>query len=332
MQTEVKKNSINFSHETAGKIMATEVPVFLITDSLVNVKDIIHKHALSYKTINYVYFVDETKKLVGVLSIKELLCCAEDHTVETLVTREIYTVTADSDQEHVVLLALRHGIKAVPVIDSSGVFLGVVTSDTILTILHSESIEDALHHTGTVIFEDPLTSLRTGSALLHFKKRIPWLIMGLAGGIGAALVIEAFESTLEQLLILATFIPLVVYMADAVGSQSQTIFIRSLALPDTLSIRGYILRELKVTALIAVVLSSIMFVVLSLWFSSFLIGSIVALTILIGVSVSVLIAMTLPYTFKKFNFDPALASGPFATVLCDTSSLLIYFSVATLIL
>ncbi len=321
-----------FSHETAGKIMATQVPVFLVSESLSHVEEVLRKDALTFKTINYIYFVDEARKLVGVLSIKELLCCSDTYTVEQITTKKIFSVTADTDQEHIAFLALKHSIKAVPVVDDSGVFLGVVSSDTILSILHSESIEDALHHTGTVIFEDPLASLRTGSAWLHFKKRIPWLIMGLGGGIGAALVIEAFESTLEQLLILATFIPLVVYMADAVGSQSQTIFIRSLALPDTLSIRGYIFRELKVTAMIALSLSAIMFIVLSLWFASFLVGTIVALTILCGVSVSVLIAMTLPYTFKKFNFDPALASGPFATVLCDTSSLLIYFCIASLIL
>jgi len=321
-----------YRHETAGRLMVANVPVFKVGERRDVIWKKLHEEITTFETINYLYFINEADVLVGVLSIKDFF----SKTVEVLslhdIEQKIYSVRSSSDQERAALLALKHNIKAVPVVDARGVFLGVVTSETILHILHREQIEDILHHSGTARFDDPVESLRSGTALLHFKKRIPWLIIGLAGGIGAAVVIEKFETTLQELLILATFIPMIVYMADAVGSQSQSIFIRSLALPNAPSMRMYIVREMRVVAAIALVLSLLVFSISFLVLGSFVVSSILGLSILAGVSVSVAIALMLPYTFKKLHFDPALASGPFATVLCDTTSLLIYFSIATVIL
>jgi magnesium transporter len=294
--------------------MVANVPVFKVGERRDVIWKKLHEEITTFETINYLYFINEADVLVGVLSIKDFF----SKTVEVLslhdIEQKIYSVRSSSDQERAALLALKHNIKAVPVVDARGVFLGVVTSETILHILHREQIEDILHHSGTARFDDPVESLRSGTALLHFKKRIPWLIIGLAGGSGAA------------------FIPMIVYMADAVGSQSQSIFIRSLALPNAPSMRMYIVREMRVVAAIALVLSLLVFSISFLVLGSFVVSSILGLSILAGVSVSVAIALMLPYTFKKLHFDPALASGPFATVLCDTTSLLIYFSIATVIL
>lgn len=312
--------------------MVSDVPVFLVGAKVADIEKALREHVNTYRIVNYLYFTDTEKKLVGVMSIRELLTTVATTVSSDMFPMHVLSVRAGIDQEHVALMALEYNIKAVPVTDSDGTFLGVVTSDTILSILHSEHIEDALHRSGTRKFDDPIESLRSGGAWLHFKKRIPWLILGLTGGVGAALIVESFEETLQELLILATFIPMVVYMADAVGSQSQTIFIRSLALPDELGIAKYVFRELKVTLLIALVLSVLVYV--ASWFiiGSAVVSAILGLTIVGGVLASVGIAMTLPYVFKRLNFDPALASGPFATVLCDSTSLIIYFSIAKLLL
>jgi magnesium transporter len=324
------KQQIVHTPETAGHLMVHAVPIVKANDTVDATLKMISAHASSFESLSYIYVVDTHMHLKGVLSIKELLRTPTHEHIESIMIRNVITVDVHTDQEQVALLAIRHNIKAVPVVDKNGLFLGIVPTDTILNILHSESVEDALHTAGSALFANPAVEIITAGARVHFKKRLPWLLLGLAGGIGAAFVVHYFEDALAHQIILAAFIPAVVYMADAVGSQTQTIFIRSLALARTLHMRSYIIREITIAYMLALVLGLISFGIVALWLDSLHIGIVFGLSITVTILAAMVIALFTPWVLTKMKFDPAIASGPFATVIRDIISLLIYFSIVSL--
>jgi magnesium transporter len=315
--------------ESAGHLMVRTVPIVKTKDTIDEIKKKIIKEIDSFESISYIYVLDSRNVLKGVLSIKELFRASKIESAENVMIKKIATVRAHTDQERVALFALRYNIKAVPVINKEGVFLGVVPTDTILNVLHTESVEDALRMAGAGKFKNPDIQIITASTWFHFKKRIPWLLFGLIGGIGAAFVVRYFEDALESHIILAAFIPAVVYMADAVGSQTQTIFIRSLALTRTLDTFKYIIREIKVSCMLALTLGSVAFAFVSFWINSFAIGIVFGMSIIVTIMAAMAIALIVPWILVKMHYDPAIASGPFATVMRDISSLLIYFAIAS---
>lgn len=320
--------------ETAGHYVVSDVPIVTPEQTIGEVESMLEQRTASFTTINYMYVVDtlQSRVLVGVVSIKEVFLQDPTVMVSTIMHPPSVTASPETDQEAVAAMALRHNIKAVPVIDSRGVFLGVVTSDRIIEILHLESIEDALRLAGSQLLDDPVQALLRGSWQLHFGKRLPWLLVGLVGGLGAALVVRLFDATLHEQVLVAAFIPAIVYIADAVGSQTQTIFVRALALDTHLSVRNYVVREVVVNILLAIVLGVVMAGVVALWLGAY------ALALVLGVSVfaTVLLAMgtalLVPYVCVRTGYDPAIASGPLATIVRDVLSLLVYFLVVVALL
>ena len=138
--------------------------------------------------------------------------------------------------------------------DKENRLLGIIPSDVILKILHEEHGEDILRSAGVLISKDQTKDIISGSMTSYFIKRIPWLIVGLAGGVSAAFIVGSFEEAIREMLILAAFIPAIVYMADAVGAQTATIFIRSLAIDGSMGIKKYVIREILVGTAIALFL------------------------------------------------------------------------------
>ncbi len=170
------------------------------------------------------------------------------------------------------------------------------------------------------------------SAGILAKERIPWLFFGLFGGIFAAQLVSFFETPLKGHFILAAFIPLMVYMADAVGAQSQTLFIRRLIIDYELNIKKYLFREIKVSFLIALVLGIILSLISLIWFSApVLIGFILGISLFLTIIFASLIAILIPCLLNFLKKDPAVGAGPVATIIRDVSSLLIYFLIASLL-
>jgi magnesium transporter len=247
--------------------------------------------------------------------------------IKTLIKAHPYT-----DQERVAILALKHNLKAIPVVDKENKFLGVVTSDTILDILHSEHVEDILRSAGVhdgVYF--PSRLMKVPISILA-KARIPWLIVGLLGGIFAAQIANFFETPLKTHFALVGFIPLIVYIADAVGTQTQTLVARSLAIDFEFSFKRYLLKEIKVSLLIALALGVLLSVISILWYRLPYLGLILGISLFLAVIASIFIGSLIPYLLQKFKQDPAIGSGPFATIITDIASLVIYFSIASLLL
>lgn len=164
------------------------------------------------------------------------------------------------------------------------------------------------------------------------KSRLPWLILGVFGGVIAASVISSFEDLLSNFLVLAAFIPVLVYMSDAPGTQSETLIIRSIALDPKLSLRSYFLREFKVSAALAITCAIIICITAIIGWKNPLIGIIIGFSMFLSIIAAVFISTFFPLVFRKFGYDPAVATGPFATMVSDISTLAIYFTVATLFL
>jgi len=158
------------------------------------------------------------------------------------------------------------------------------------------------------------------------------LIFGLFGGLFAAQIVTFFEGPLKIHFVLAAFIPLIVYMADAVGVQAQTLFIRNLALDSRLDARKYFLKEIKISLVIALILGGLLAAISFLWFGLLNIGIILGISLFLTVICACLIAVLVPWLLQGLKKDPAIGSGPFATIVRDILTLAIYFSVASLML
>lgn len=332
LKTNRQQASKSFPPESAGRLMTAKVPLADSNAIIADIEKMLFEKTKELETINYIYIVDKDKKFKGVISIKDVFLLPKLTPVSEVMIKDFVSVRSRTDQERVALLALRHNLKAIPVVDKENHLLGIIPSDVILNILHNENVEDVLRFAGIGKLKDPAISIIKAPVLLHFRKRLPWLIFGLLGGVAAAFIVEFFEDALKAQLVLAAFIPAVVYMADAVGAQTQTIFIRSLALDHRLNLRKYTGREVKVNLSLAFVLGIIISIISLLWWQSSLLGAILGISIFVTVLAAMAVAIFLPWLFSKTKHDPAIASGPFATVIRDILSLLIYFSIAQVML
>ncbi len=318
--------------ESAGRIMAVNVPVVGEGATIADIENLLLKETKNLETINYIYIVNSQKQLIGIISVKEVFCLPKTTPVDQVMKKELVKVRPHTDQERVAMLAIKHNLKAIPVVDTDDKFLGAVPSDVILNVLHQEHVEDILHSVGIHTVGDPIQHLTATSAIFHFKKRIPWLIVGIFGGFGAAILVGSFERLLEELLVLAAFIPALVYMADAVGAQTQMIFIRSLVLDQNLNFKKYLWREIIISILLAIALAFAISLLSFIWQESFIISLILGLSFFLSIIIAVAVAILLPWGFYRFHQDPAIASGPLATIIRDVLSIIIYFFTASIVM
>ncbi len=321
-----------YPKDTAGRHMTTAVPVVSVDTTAGQAEQFVRDNASDLASINYIYLVKENRVLAGVLSIKELFRLPPSTPLASYAERSMFTARPRTDQEHVAQLALEHNVKAVPIVSKTGEFLGVVPSEVILDVLSKEHTEDVLRFAGVDHEVGGPDMLLDAPPLTHVRSRLPWLVVGLVGGLVAAVVVSMFEGTLADQLILAAFIPAIVYMADAVGAQAQMLFIRALAIDRDLVLRSYLAREIVVNFLLAIVLALLAVILSYVWIGSPVITAILGISIFLTVCFTVLVAVLLPWILQQRGHDPATASGPIATVIRDIASLLIYFGVASVFL
>jgi magnesium transporter len=329
-KSQEKKN--NF--ETAEKIMTSKVPYVYENSKIGDIQKILSKNSKEHEMIQYIYILNKNKKLSGVISIKDVFRFPRNTPVKKIMKKEIISVRSHTDQERATLIALENNLEAIPVVDKKNKFLGAINSTTIFETLHKEGIEDVLRSAGINKFKNPAVDIIHASTFTHTKKRFPWLLIGLVGGIIAAMIVKFFEGMLDAYILLAAFIPAVVYMADAVGAQSQTLFIRSIALDKNLKMGKYYFRELKVNLLLGFFLALIFYLVVLIGWgkSSSFFALILGISIFSTVIISMAISIILPLVFQKFSFDPAITSGPIGTSLRDLTSLIVYFLIAHLLI
>lgn len=325
-------HSTILSKESAGRRMTNKIPVVCEEETIGGIERLLIEKTELFDTINYIYVVDKDGKLINAISIKELFRSPKTKKVSEFPVKEIIKARVHTDQEKVALLALKHNLKAVPLVDKEDHLVGLVSSDVILNILDNENIEDFLRFAGVHRFDKTPYEMLKASAKSQIRSRLPWLIIGLFGGLLAAGVVAFFEDSIKTELVLAMFMPLIVYMNDAIGTQTQTIFVRSLAIDPHLSLKKYLWREMKIGIVIAFICALLLTILSTLFGGKFIIGCILGLTIFIGLTSAVFSAFLITYLLYKLKKDPAVGSGPFTTIIQDILSLVIYFGVATLFL
>lgn len=321
----------NHSEKNAEKCLLTEVPTAAPETTVRQVIGHLTDKKHGFKSISYVYVLEE-KRLVGVLSVKELLQSPVDQKMSEVMVTKPVTVHPHTTLDQVAITAIAHKIKAVPVVSREGIFLGAVGTDTILHTLHRDHVEDLLKIGGIQIVEQKHILGMLSDRISHLIRiRFPWLFLGLLGGFLATLVVRTFEATLTEQVALAFFMPAIVYMASAVGAQTQTLFIR-LTTIKKIGVVRYMGRELIVDGALAILLSGAMYLFARIFSGQAMIAFTIASAMCITILLAGLVAVAIPWLLIRFKRDPAVGSGPFGTVIQDIVSLVVYFAVASWLL
>jgi magnesium transporter len=274
--------------------------------------------------------VCEDSKLVGVLRVEDLLAAPPDAKVRDIMDADPPVVAPGVDQERAAWKAVQHGESALAVVDNGGRFIGFLPPDRLLAVLLHEHEEDMARLGGFLHDTSMARAASEEPVLKRFWHRVPWLLLGLAGALVAADIVGAFERQLQANVVLVFFIPGIVYLADAVGTQTETLLIRGLSVGVPI---GRVLRREIFTGLAIGLALAAVFYPVALWrWNGGGIAAAVSLAIFAACATASSVAMALPWIFHRMGIDPAFGSGPLATVIQDLLSIAIYLAIATALL
>jgi magnesium transporter len=308
--------------ETAAEHCTRCVPFAAPQDRAGAVRAALPGHA--YDTAAEVVVCDLQGRLLGLVNIEDLLVADEDVRISQLMDASPPTIAPHVDQEIAVWKAIHHGESSLAVVDDDEHFLGMISARRILEVLLWEHHEDTAR-LGGILRGRSEASMASGEPLRRrLWHRLPWLLMGLLGAVLSADIVGAFESQLQARVVLAFFIPGIVYLADAVGTQTETLVIRGLSVG--INVERIFWRECGTGTVIGLLLAALMFPIILLRWGAADVAIAVAVALFSACSVASLLAMSLPWGLRRLNYDPAFAAGPLATVIQDLLSVLIYFA------
>lgn len=323
------KNNI-FKSETTGTLMNKE---FIAIQTDITVEEAItylREHVKNKTNIHYVYIVDELNTLVGALTIRELLAAEGHHPITTVMVRDLVIFTTNQDQEEAAKIFRDTDLVSIPVINEQKQMIGVIHVEDILDVMQQEATED-IHKMASVTTSPPALEggLMDATIGLLYRKRIIWLVVLVFMNVFSGAGIAYYEDIIEANIALVFFLPLLVDSGGNAGSQSATLVIRAMAIGDV-KIKDWFkmfTKEITVSVAIgftmALAVSTVGFIR-----GGFDIAVVVALTMALIVVVGSVIGMSLPFAFRKLNLDPATASAPLITSICDIVGVLIYFGIA----
>jgi magnesium transporter len=318
---------LNYDEDTAGGIMAKELVSVNENWNVETCIAEIRKLAGEIGDIYVVYVVNDDNILKGILSLKKLLISTSDVLVSDIYNREIISVKADTPAENVAIISRKYDLVTLPVVDSIGRLLGRITFDDLADVMQEEAEHDYQLASGVMGDVEP-----SDRVWVLTRARLPWLIIGLFGGIFGAKVIEIFEGDLSRHAAIAFFLPLIAAMGGNVGVQSSSIVVQALA---NLSV-GYdsmfkrLLKEFSVAMLNGIVCASLLFLINYFFLDSFALTVSVSIALFIVIIFASVFGTFVPLVLNRFKIDPALATGPFITTVNDITGLLIYFLIARL--
>ena len=320
---------LSYDDDTAGGIMVTDF-IALSQDS--TAKEAIESLQKEYVDVEmpfYLYVVDEYGKLVGVSSLRQLVVVPPLTTLKDFMNTDVFSVRTDMDQEEVAKLVARYDILAVPVVDETNRMVGIVTVDDVIDIFRREATEDILKMAGA-----GEGFIETKSILKSTRIRLPWLFASCVGGVVAFFIINQFETSLNKVVYLAAFIPVIMGMGGNIGTQSSTIVVRGLATGriNVGEIWTVISKELTVGFILGIIYGVLIGSVAQYRYRIDLLALSVGLAVLSSMAVAALIGSFVPMAFAKVNVDPAVATGPFVTTAMDIISVFFYFMIATLLM
>jgi magnesium transporter len=323
------KELMSYAPETAGAVMTKEFVSISSTDIVSNVIEELRNEAPDAETIYYLYVVDELEKLVGVISLRDLITAQPTEVIADIMSTRVVSVTDDMDQEDVAKLIKKYDFLATPVVSKQNHLVGIITFDDVIDILEEEATEDL----GEISAAKGATDVNV-SSFTAAKKRSPWIIMLMFFGLITAGVIGQFEETLEEIVLLAVFIPLIMDSAGNTGTQSLAVAVRGLALGTIKrgSIGKMVKRELGTGVMLGLICMVVLSITVTIMYQHWMLALIVGFSIFCTLSIATVIGATVPLVINKLKLDPAIASGPFITTVNDILGLLIYFSIATALL
>lgn len=325
--------------ETAGGIMSTDFATVQSDMTCAEAIEKIRSDAPSKKTIYYCYVVDSEMKLIGFITLKNLIMAAPHTLVQEAMHTEFVYGRVTDDREEIATKIEKYDLVALPVINHKDQLVGIVTHEEAIDIIRAEHTEDMQKFMGIIEANKEFDYLGT-SSWNHFKRRAVWVISLAALGIISGMIIHSYESAIEKLLILALYMPMVADTGGNAGSQAATVIVRALALGQ-LSFKNWlqvIWKETKVSSLLAICLGILAFgkVLFLSWetdipteFSLPVVALVIALALSLQVVTATVIGASLPMIVRRFGGDPAVAASPAITTVVDITGLLIYFGVAT---
>jgi magnesium transporter len=292
------------------------------------------------ETIYYIYVLDDRKHLLGVLSLRELFAAPADKLVRDIMRPDCITVRDDLDQEAVSRVVAQHDLYAIPVVDRENCMKGIVTVDDIVDVVQEEATEDIQKFGGMEALDMPYMKIAFGRLV---RKRATWLAVLFLGEMLTATAMAYFEVEIARAVVLALFVPLIISSGGNSGSQASTLVIRAMALGEV-KLRDWwrvIRRELAAGATLGVVLGAIGFLRIVVWDlvkpttygeHAILVAATVFASLVGVVTFGTVAGSLLPFVLRRVGLDPASASAPFVATLVDVTGLVIYFTVASLIL
>jgi magnesium transporter len=321
------KELLHYEEYTAGSIMTTEFVAISQNQTVRSAMYILKNEAPNAETIYYIYVVDEDKKLVGVISLRDLIISHDDVMISEIMSDRVMSVGVSEDQEAVARQMKDYDFLALPVVDFQHHLLGIITVDDIMDVMEEEASDDYSKLAGIAdldsIDRNPFHAA---------KKRLPWLIALLFLGMFTASLIGRFEATLDKVAILAVFIPLIAGMAGNTGTQALAVAVRGIATGDLEKENKLtlIIREAGTGLITGTTCGIVVSMIVYVWKGTFFLGILVGVSVMISLFVATLAGTLVPLLMHKLKVDPAVASGPFITTINDIISILIYFGLATL--
>ncbi|MBQ6841101.1 MAG: magnesium transporter [Bacilli bacterium] len=323
---------LKYPEDSAGSIMTVEYLDFKENMTIQKCIDKIRRDGADKETINNCYVLDNKRKLLGSVEIKDILLSEPDTLIsEIMEDQEIYAETLE-DQELVADKFKKYDLLAIPVVDSERRMVGIITVDDIVDIMEEETNEDIAKMAAITPSDKPYLSQ---SVWEIWKTRIPWLLLLMISATFTSMIIQKYEAALATMVILTSYIPMFMDTAGNAGSQSSVTIIRSLAVNEIVfkDFFKVLWKELLISFLCGFVLAGCNFLKLLLLDKvGVMVALVVALTLLVTVIFAKVIGSTLPLIAKKVGFDPAVMASPFITTIVDAIALVVYFNIATMLL
>ncbi|WP_416670304.1 magnesium transporter [Egbenema bharatensis] len=323
---------LGYKPGTAGRMMTPEY--ISIRDNLTasQAQERIRRLAEDREVAYYVYVTGDTKKLVGTISLRDLILASPDQPIREVMTTDVIYADTDTDQEEVARLIQRYDLLALPIVDHEQLLLGVVTIDDVLDVVQQEATEDIYTMGGVQADkEDNYFEIKFPAVV---RRRIPWLMVLILTNIATVFILSNYEAVLDEVVALAFFTPLLIDTGGNVGAQSSTVVIRGLG-TDELRYKKpvwVVIRETLAGASLGIILGVIVIGVALAFVGQAAIAFTVAISLLIIAVLAATVGAMLPFVFHRLGFDPALMSAPFITTIVDILGILAYLNVAKLFL
>lgn len=318
---------LNYPEDSAGSIMTTEYVDLRRTTTVREAMDHIKKTGIHKETI-YTCYVLENRRLVGIVSAKDMMTMDDDMTMEDLMEKEIISVTTHTDQEEAVRLLTKYNLLSLPVLDLQGYMVGIVTVDDALDVLVDETTEDMEIMNALSPSEQPY--FETG-VLKHAKNRIVWLLFLMLSATLTQTIIAHYEAAFTAVPLLVSFIPMLTDTGGNCGSQSSTLIIRGIAL-DEIHFRDIfkvVFKEFRVAIVVGAALAVVNGVYMVIRYHDPMLALLVSISLVATILLAKMIGCVLPLFAKKLHLDPAIMAAPLITTLVDVCSIMVYFQVAT---